>query len=67
MRFKIESEYELSSDWLPSKCFTQIYKDSSAAVATAIEGVDNPEEQEVRVVNIDTGEVVFRTTDFDYE
>jgi hypothetical protein len=36
-------------------------------VATAIEGVDDPDEQEVRVVCIEDGEIVWRSTDYEYE
>ena len=67
MKYRIESEYQLESDWLPAEAFTQYYSDPSIAVATAIEGVDDPAKQEVRVVCIETGEVVWRSTDDEYE
>lgn len=66
MGYRIESEYKLSSDWLPEQVFTQIYNDRSMAVATAIEGVADPKNQEVRVVNVDTGEIVFKSTDEEF-
>ena len=50
---------------LPAKAFKQHY--DSAAVATTIEGVDDPEEQEVRVICVETGEVIWRSTDEEYE
>ena len=46
---------------------TQNYDSISAAVAIAIEGTDDPKEQEVRVICVETGEVVWRSTDEEYE
>jgi hypothetical protein len=65
--YRIESDLALSSDWLPSDAFSQIYTDSAMAVATAIEGVDDPAIEEVRVVDVCTGAVVWRSTDDEYE
>jgi len=65
--YRIESSYKLESDWLSVEAFTHVYSDESAAVATAIEGVEEPGEQEVRVVCVETGEVVWRSTDHAYE
>lgn len=67
MTYQIESEYRLESDWLPPDAFMKHYNDLSVAVATAIEGVDDPAEQEVRVICGETGEVVWRSTDEEYE
>jgi hypothetical protein len=67
MSYRIESEFPLNSDWLPAKAFKQHYDNESAAVATAIEGVDDPEEQEVRVIWVETGEVVWRSTEAHHE
>ena len=67
MIYRIESDYPLTSDWLPATAFKQHYATESTAVATAIEGVDDPEEQEVRVICVETGEVVWRWTDEEYE
>jgi hypothetical protein len=67
MGYRIESEYALHSDWLPAEAFTRVYPERSMAVAIAIEGVEDPAEQEVRVVNVETGEVVFKTTEEEYE
>ncbi|MDA8094033.1 MAG: MerR family DNA-binding transcriptional regulator, partial [Betaproteobacteria bacterium] len=39
----------------------------ASAVAMAMEGVDDPEEQEVRVICVETGEVVWRSTEAEYE
>ena len=65
--YRIESSYRRTSDWLPAEAFTHIHNDSSLAVATAIEGVDDPAEQEMRVVCVEDGEVVWRSTDHQYE
>jgi hypothetical protein len=65
--YRIESDHKLTSDWLPAEAFTQIYDNSSLAVAAAIEGVDDPAVHEVRVICVETGEVVWRSTDHEYE
>ncbi|MDA8094956.1 MAG: hypothetical protein M0T84_13850, partial [Betaproteobacteria bacterium] len=67
MSFKIESEFPLTSDWLPAIAFTRHYDTEASAVAMAMEGVDDPEEQEVRVICVETGEVVWRSTEAEYE
>jgi hypothetical protein len=64
--YRIESELALASDWLPSEAFGRTYRDRAVAVATAIEGVEDPTIQEVRVVDVGTGTVVWRSTD-EYE
>lgn len=60
--FRIESNHKLTSDWLPKTEFTKIHSDLSYAIATAIEGVDDPK-QEVRIVDISTNQVVWRSTE----
>lgn len=67
MPFKIESEYDLKSDWLPQDAFCKIYDDRSLAIATAIEGVDDPQSQEVRVIDLVTRKVIFKTTEQKYQ
>ncbi len=67
MSYRIESDFSLESDWLPASAFRQHYDSEAAAVAIAIEGVDEPAEQEVRVICVETGEVVWRSTDEEYE
>jgi hypothetical protein len=64
--FWIESYYPLISDWLPKEAFTTIYDNSSSAVATAIEGVED-QNTEVRVVDLSTGEVIWRSTEEEFE
>jgi hypothetical protein len=65
--YRIESDVELSSDWLPPEAFTTVYASRPAAVATAIEGVENPGVDEVRVVDVATGQVVWRSTEEEFE
>jgi hypothetical protein len=65
--YRIESDLPLSSDWLPSEAFSRTFEDQAAAVATAIEGIDDPAVEEVRVVDVGTGTVVWRSTDDEYE
>ena len=65
--FRIESDVDLKSDWLPTVALNAVYRDRSAAVATAIEGVEDPAIEEVRVVDIDTGTVVWRSIDEEWE
>ena len=67
MSYRIESDYPLTSDWLPATAFKQHYATRPAAVAIAIEGVDAPEQQEDRVICVETGEVVWRSTDSEHE
>lgn len=61
--FKIESDHALASDILPKDAFTSIYDDKDVAIAAAIEGVSEPDKQEVRVVELATGGVVWRSTE----
>jgi hypothetical protein len=64
--FRLESDVALVSDWLPSSVFAGEFKTSAEAAATAIEGVDDPEVTEVRVLDA-TGTAVWRSTDQEYE
>jgi hypothetical protein len=67
MSYRIESDYPLTSDDLPATAFKHHYDTESVAIATAIEGVDDPEEMEVRVICVETGEVVWRSTEEEFE
>lgn len=67
MLYRIEADVPLASDWLPADAFVTLYEDLSWAIATAIEGVDDPEHDEVRVVDCDTEQVVWRSTDWEFE
>lgn len=59
MRYRLESQYALKSDWLPDKAFTRTFLDIADAISTAIEGTEDPLECPVRVVCVETGEVVW--------
>lgn len=67
MAFKIESDCEFDSDWIPKEKFKEIFTTKAEAVAMAIEAVDDPEIQEVRIIDVETGDVVCRTTELNYE
>lgn len=47
---------------LPPQTFKQTYADCSLAVAVAVKSVSDPSCQEVRVVHVPSGEVVFQTS-----
>lgn len=57
MKYISEADFPLGSDWAPKVAFAQHYDQLSAAVAT----------EEVRVVCVETGEGVWRSTEEDYE
>jgi hypothetical protein len=61
--FRGEADVALRSDWLAPGAFTRTYPDRAMAVALAIEGVDNPAAEQVRVVDVATMAVVWRSTD----
>lgn len=65
MGYKIESEYKLESDWMPSSEFTRVHTSIASAVATAIEGMFDPD-IEVKVVDEHSGEVVWNSLDEEY-
>jgi hypothetical protein len=67
MAYRLYSEYKLESDWLPTSEFSRIFDCQAGAIATAIEGVDDPEEQQVLVIDIDTGETVWDSTQESYQ
>lgn len=60
--YRIETRDSLLGSLLPSPNFQHLYKDASLAVAVAVKSVADPTRQEVRVVHIPSGEIVFRTT-----
>lgn len=66
MRYRIESDCRLASDLLPVDAFARTYESLDEAIAIAIEGVDDPEEQEVRVVCAETAAVVWRSTEAEF-
>ena len=67
MKYRIEADFPLSSHWIPQKAFEQHYDHLPSVIATAIEGVCDPKEEEVRVVCVETGDVVWRSTEEGYE
>ena len=60
-KYRIESSGTLRSGLLLSINFNHLYDDSSLAVAVAAKSITEPERKEVRVVQIPSGEVIFRT------
>ncbi|MGH6636998.1 MAG: hypothetical protein ACREXN_02160 [Polaromonas sp.] len=59
--YRIESRDPLGGSLLPSPNVKHLYADYSLAVAVAVKSVADPTRQEVRVVHIPSGEIVFRT------
>ena len=60
-KYRIESSGTLRSGLLLSINFNHLYENSSLAVAIAAKSITEPERKEVRVVQIPSGEVIFRT------
>ena len=67
MGYRIESNHKLESDLLPSEVFSKEHSSRSSAIAFAVEGVDYPEEMEVRVIDTISGETVWLSTEEEYE
>ena len=59
--YRIEHRDPVEGSLLPDSDFQHLYADASLAVAVAVKSVTDPSVQEVRVVHIPTGEVVFQT------
>ena len=64
-QYRIETRDSLMGSLIPSPNFSHLYADCSLAVAVAVKSVADPTRQEVRVVHIPSGEIVFRTTGAD--
>lgn len=60
--YRIESRDPLTGRLLPPTTAKHLYADPSLAVAVAVKSVADPTRQEVRVVHIPSGEIVFRTS-----
>ena len=60
-QYRIESSGTLKSSLLLPINFNHLYRDSSLAVAVAAKSRTAPEREEIRVVQIPSGEVIFRT------
>ena len=61
-QYRIESRSPLMGSLLPPTAYKEIYADCSLAVAVAVKSVADPTRQEVRVVHVPSGEIVFQTT-----
>ncbi|MBC7547548.1 MAG: hypothetical protein H7224_02755 [Polaromonas sp.] len=59
--YRIESDVPLHASLLPPATSNQLYADCSLAVAVAVKSVADPTRQQVRVVHVPSGEVVFDT------
>jgi len=60
-QYRIEGTQTSLGSLLPGPAFEHIYADSSLAVAVAVKSVRDPTRQQVRVVHIPSGEVIFQT------
>jgi hypothetical protein len=60
--YRIENVDAASGSLLPPSSSKHLYADYSLAVAVAVKSVADPTRQEVRVVHVPSGEVVFRTS-----
>ena len=59
--FRVESSHPIAARLLPVQGLRQyFFSDQSLAVAMAAKSVTSPSGQEIRVVHVPTGEVVFR-------
>ena len=63
--YRIESSQPLSSRFLPAGAGEQyLVKDRALAVALAAKSFNHAEGEEIRVVHVPTGEVVYRKVPF---
>lgn len=60
-QYRIESRNTLRGSLLPPTALSQLYADRSLAVAVAVKSLADPTCQEIRVVHVPSGEVVFQT------
>lgn len=65
-RFRIESRTPLRGSLLPPASLQKIYTDQSLAVAVAVKSLTDPTRQNIRVVHIPSGEVVFQTSEINH-
>ncbi|MEO8021935.1 hypothetical protein [Polaromonas sp.] len=61
-QFRIESRDPLRGSLLPPASLQQLYTNQSLAVAVAVKSLTDPTRQDIRVVHIPSGEVVFQTS-----
>lgn len=65
-QFRIESRGSLRGSLLPPASLQQLYTDRSLAVAVAVKSLTDPTRQDIRVVHIPTGEIVFQTSEINH-
>lgn len=61
-QYRIESRGPLQGSLLPATLSKGLYADRSLAVAVAVKSVADPTCQDIRVVHIPSGEIVFQTS-----
>ncbi|HQR99124.1 MULTISPECIES: hypothetical protein [unclassified Polaromonas] len=60
-QYRIESRNTLRGSLLPNNALRQLYTDRSLAVAVAVKSLADPTCQDIRVVHVPSGEIVFQT------
>ncbi|MBP8061188.1 MAG: hypothetical protein KAY33_00130 [Polaromonas sp.] len=60
-QYRIERSQPLRGSLLPPQSFREFYNDRGLAVAVAVKSLADPTRQRIRVVHVDSGEVVFDT------
>lgn len=60
-QYRIETSAPFPGRLLPASSTKTLYSDSSLAVAVAVKSLDDPTRQQVRVVYVPTGEIIFQT------
>lgn len=60
--YRIQSDFPLMSEWLPPEVFEATYSNLADAIAIAIEGFEDGDGNEVRVICNETDDVVWRST-----
>ena len=59
--FRVESNHPISGQTLPlSDCRQYFFGDRAPAIAMVAKSISSPSRQEIRVIYVPTGEVVFR-------
>jgi len=61
-QFRIESSDPLHGSLLPPAPLQRLYTNQSLAVAVAVKSLTDPTRQDIRVVHVPTGEIVFQTS-----
>ena len=60
-QYRIERSQPLRGSLLPPQSFREYYSDRGLAVAVAVKSLADPTRQRIRVVHVDSGEVVVET------